>query len=208
MSLKKATFIIFLILLLDQVSKIYVKTHFVLGEDVTVFDWFKIYFVENKGMAWGTKLSDIFPFLSDQTAKISLTVFRLCAITAIGYWLYQTIKNQGAKVLIIALVFIFAGAMGNITDSVFYGVFFSGSSTEIATFLPESGGYQTILQGHVVDMIYLPIWEGYLPRWIPSIGGQYFSFFEPVFNIADVAISIGFILLIFWNKKAFQTVKL
>ncbi len=207
MSLKKATFFIILILLLDQVSKIYVKTHFVLGEDVHVFNWFKIYFVENKGMAWGTKLSDIFTFLSDETAKISLTVFRLFAITAIGYWLQQTIKKQGAKVLVIALVFIFAGAMGNIIDSVFYGVFFSDSNTEIATFLPEAGGYQSVLQGYVVDMLYLPIWEGYLPNWIPSIGGQYFTFFEPVFNIADVAISIGFIILIFWNKKAFELVK-
>ena len=172
-----------------------------------VFNWFKIYFVENKGMAWGTKLSDIFTFLSDETAKISLTVFRLFAITAIGYWLQQTIKKQGAKVLVIALVFIFAGAMGNIIDSVFYGVFFSDSNTEIATFLPEAGGYQSVLQGYVVDMLYLPIWEGYLPNWIPSIGGQYFTFFEPVFNIADVAISIGFIILIFWNKKAFELVK-
>lgn len=203
MSLKKAAFFIFIILLLDQVSKIYVKTHFILGEDVTVFNWFKIYFIENKGMAWGTKLSDIFPFLSDRAAKVSLTVFRLFAITGIGYWLYTTLKNKGENILVIALIFVFSGALGNIIDCVFYGVLFNDSSTEVATFL--GAGYDSLLHGRVVDMLYFPLWKGYLPNWIPSIGGQYFTFFEPVFNIADVAISIGFCILIFWNKKVFPS---
>ena len=205
MSLKKATLFIILILLIDQLSKIYVKTHFVLGEDITVFNWFKIYFVENKGMAWGTKLSDIFTFISERTAKVSLTVFRLFAIAGIGYWLHNSIKNHRPKVLVIALIFIFAGAMGNIIDSVFYGVIFNDSSTQVASFFSSQPGYESLLHGRVVDMLYLPIWDGYLPNWIPFLGGDYFTFFEPVFNIADVSICIGFVILIFWNKSAFTS---
>lgn len=202
MSLKKATIFIILILLIDQVSKIYVKTHFVLGEDVAVFDWFKIYFIENSGMAWGTKLSDLLPFISDRTAKVSLTVFRIFAIIGIGYWLFNSIKKQQSKMLNVALVFVFAGALGNILDSVFYGVLFDDSVGQVATFMPEQG-YDSMLHGKVVDMLYFPIWQGYLPEWIPSVGGKYFTFFEPVFNVADVAISVGFGILIFFNKKAF-----
>ncbi|MBD3862887.1 lipoprotein signal peptidase [Olleya marilimosa] len=202
MNLKKATALIFVILLIDQISKIYVKTHFVLGEDITVFNWFKIYFIENSGMAWGTKLSDILPFMTDRTAKLSLTVFRIFAIIGIGYWLVKTIKKQDSKTLILALIFIFAGALGNILDSVFYGVMFEDSVSQVASFLPAQG-YDSLLHGKVVDMLYFPLWKGYLPEWIPLIGGDYFTFFEPVFNIADVAISIGFGILIFFNRKAF-----
>ncbi|MBQ0767796.1 MAG: signal peptidase II, partial [Bizionia sp.] len=111
MTLKKASFFIILILLIDQISKVYIKTHFQLGESVAVLEKFKIYFIENDGMAWGTKLSDIFPFLSDRVAKLSLTLFRVIAIFGIGYWLISTIKKAGSRVLIIALVFIFSGAL-------------------------------------------------------------------------------------------------
>jgi len=203
MTLKKASFFIILILLIDQISKIYIKTHFQLGESVAVLEKFKIYFIENDGMAWGTKLSDIFPFLSDRIAKLSLTLFRVVAIFGIGYWLISTIKKAGSRVLIIALVFIFSGALGNIIDSVFYGVLFDNSYAQVATFLPAEGGYDSLFHGKVVDMLYFPLWKGYLPEWIPGYGGEFFTFFEPVFNIADVAISIGFVLLIFFNKQAF-----
>ncbi|WP_274474236.1 lipoprotein signal peptidase [Mangrovimonas aestuarii] len=203
MTLKKASLIILLIILLDQISKVYIKTNFVIGEDVTIFNWFKIYFVENDGMAWGTKLSDLLPFISDRVAKVFLTVFRLVAIVGIGYWLYDSVKKKGSTILITAIALIFAGAMGNIIDSVFYGVVFSDSFGQVASFLPEGGGYDSVLHGRVVDMLYFPIWKGYLPEWLPVWGGKYFTFFQPVFNVADVAISVGFGLLIVFNKKAF-----
>ncbi len=203
MTLKKSILFIILILLIDQVSKIYIKTHFVLGEDVTVFSWFKVYFIENDGMAWGTKISDFVSFISDRTAKISLTLFRIVAIFGIGYWLYDATKKQNSQILIWAVALIFAGALGNIIDSVFYGVLFNDSVSQVASFLPASGGYDSLLHGKVVDMLYFPLWKGYLPEWLPFYGGEYFTFFEPVFNVADMAISTGFGLLIVFNKKAF-----
>ena len=204
MSLKKASIIIILILLVDQISKIYIKTHFVLGEGEKVFSWFHILFIENNGMAWGAKLSDFLFFISDRTGKLFLTLFRLTAIVGIGYWLVNTIRIKGSKILIIAISLIFAGALGNIIDSVFYGVLFSDSYGEISSFLPKGEGYDALFHGRVVDMLHFPIWKGYLPEWLPFIGGQYFTFFEPVFNIADMAISSGIGLLLFFNKKAFS----
>ena len=203
MSLKKSIILIIIVLLIDQISKVYVKTHFILGEDVTVFDWFQILFVENNGMAWGAKLSDFIPFISDRTAKLILTLFRLVAIIGIGYWLVKTIKNNGSKILVIAISLIFAGALGNIIDSVFYSILFSGSYGEVATFLPQEGGYDTLFHGRVVDMLHFPMWKGYLPDWLPFFGGKYFTFFEPVFNIADMAISTGVGVLLVFNKRAF-----
>ncbi|MAX69815.1 MAG: lipoprotein signal peptidase [Flavobacteriaceae bacterium] len=204
MSLKKASLIILLILLIDQISKIYIKTHFVIGEDVTVFSWFKIAFVENDGMAWGTKLSDLFPFITDRTAKLVLTLFRIVAVTGIGFWLVDVVKKKRSKTLIFAIAIIFAGALGNILDSVFYGIFFSDSHMQVATFLPEEGGYAGVFYGDVVDMLHFPIWSGQLPEWLPLVGGKAFSFFDPVFNVADVAISTGIGILIMFNRKAFK----
>ena len=203
MSLKKTSLFIALILIADQLSKLYIKTHFELYEDIEVFSWFKIYFVENDGMAWGTRISDFLPFISDYVAKKALTIFRLVAIVGIGYWLYNTIKRKGSKLLIIAIALVFAGALGNIIDSVFYGVFFTESRGGVAQFIPEEG-YAPLLHGKVVDMLYFPLWKGYLPEWLPFVGGNYFTFFEPVFNIADVAISIGFLILLLFNKRAFR----
>ena len=205
MTLKKSIILILIILAIDQISKIYVKTHFSLGQGFEVFDWFKIYFVENDGMAWGTKISDFVSFISDETAKLALTIFRIVAIFGIGYWLYHTAKHNGSRILLVAIACIFAGALGNILDSVFYGVFFSGSYHEVATFLPAEGGYDSLLHGHVVDMLYFPLWKGNLPEWFPVVGGDYFTFFQPVFNVADVAISTGFVLLLLFNKRAFAT---
>ena len=193
------------------------KTHFILGDEIKVLglDWFRIHFLENNGMAWGTEFGG-------KNGKLFLTLFRLAAITGIGYWLYSAIKNEAPKVLTIAIALIFAGALGNIIDSVFYGVLFSDSYSTVATFLPEEGGYSSLFHGKVVDMLYFPLVDGTLPTWVPSIhfmwpdwlpfiGGdsfslfvdRHFSFFDPVFNVADTAISTGVGILLAFNKKAF-----
>lgn len=203
MSFKNTVLFIFSILLIDQVTKFYIKTHFQLYEDVEVFPWFKIYFVENDGMAWGTRFSDIFPFISEYHAKRLLSVFRLVAVAGIGYWLYSTVKAQTSTLLTLAIALVFAGALGNIIDSVGYGVLFTDSHGQVAQFLPEKG-YAPLLHGKVVDMLYFPLWKGYLPEWLPFAGGKYFVFFEPVFNIADIAISLGFLILLIFNKRAFE----
>lgn len=198
MSLKKAIGIIILVLLIDQISKIYIKTNFALGESVEVFGWFKILFVENKGMAWGVELPGSY-------GKLFLTLFRLFAITAIGYWMYDAVKKKSSKILIVAIALIFAGAFGNIIDSVFYGVIFNESlyKGEVATFLPEAGGYAPVFHGHVVDMLYFPMIDTTWPSWVPWLGGDRLTFFDPVFNIADSAITVGVALLIIFNKRAF-----
>lgn len=196
MSLKKAGIIIILILIIDQVSKFYIKTNFALGDEIYVFEWFRILFVENEGMAWGAKIPGSY-------GKLALTLFRLVAIVGIGYWLWDSVRKNSSRILIVSIALIFAGAMGNIIDSVFYGIIFDDSYGNIASFLPEDGGYGTLFHGKVVDMLYFPLWQGNLPEWIPFWGGNYFTFFEPVFNIADSAISVGVILLLLFNKKAF-----
>ena len=203
MSLRKATLLILIILLLDQISKFYIKTHFALHERIEVFGWFQILFVENDGMAWGTKLSDFISGISDRTAKLALTIFRIVAVAGIGYWLVTSVKKNGPRILIVAIALILSGALGNIIDSVFYGILFTDSQGQVATFLPQVG-YDTLFHGKVVDMLHFPLWQGVLPNWIPFFGGDYFTFFEPVFNIADMAISSGIGLLILFNKKAFE----
>lgn len=205
MSLKKASFIILVILLIDQISKIYIKTHFALVDDpVKILSWFEIAFVENDGMAWGAKLSDFFTFISERSEKLILTLFRIVAVTGIGFWLIDVTKKQKSKTLVFTIAIIFAGALGNIIDSVFYGVLFSDSTFEVASFLPDGGGYADVFYGNVVDMLHFPIWSGVLPEWIPIIGGKYFSFFDPVFNVADIAISTGIGMLIVFNKRVFR----
>jgi len=196
MSLKKSILIITIILIVDQISKIYIKTNFELYENIEVFSWFKILFIENEGMAWGAKIPGSY-------GKVILTVFRLFAIVGIGWWLWDSTVKKAPKVLLIAISLIFAGALGNILDSVFYGVLFNDSLGQIATFLPADGGYAPLLKGKVVDMLYFPLYDGILPEWVPFWGGERFVFFEPVFNIADTAISTGFGILLVFHKKAF-----
>ncbi len=195
------------VLLLDQCSKFYIKLNYPLsGYGVPpILDWgfFKILFVENSGMAMGTQLNDILPFINDEFAKLILTLFRLIAIGGLGYWLWNTLKKQDALLLSWALSLIFAGALGNIIDSVFYGVIFTDSYRTIATLFPEQG-YAPLFFGHVVDMLQFPLVEWDWPEWVPFVGGDHFLFFQYIFNIADVAISTGVGILIVFNKKIFS----
>lgn len=194
-SLRNAYILVFLILAVDQISKIYIKTHFVLGEEVEVFSWFKIYFIENEGMAWGVKIPG-------QFGKIILTSFRLIMLPFLGYWLYDTIRKNGSNYLRIAIVLIIAGNLGNIIDSVFYGVIFDDSYQSTATLFSDKP-YGTWFHGKVVDMLYFPIWHGNLPEWLPIWGGKEFTFFNAIFNVADVAISSAMGVLLFFNKSIF-----
>lgn len=205
MPLRKLCWIILAVLVLDQAFKAYIKLNYSLtfyGSDAIVdWGWFRLLFVENKGMAWGARLNDIIPFISDNTAKLLLSIFRLLAVSAIGYWLVRATKTAMPKGQLIAVSLIFAGALGNIIDSIFYGVLFSNSYGQIATFLPAEGGYAPLMFGHVVDMLQFPMFSWTWPEWLPLIGGNSFTFFEPVFNIADSAISIGVVLLLLKTRK-------
>lgn len=195
MNLKKAGIVVLIILLIDQISKIYIKTNFQLGEAIDVFSWFKILFIENEGMAWGAKIPGAY-------GKEILTSFRVVAIFAIAYWLYSSIKEKAPQVMVWSITLILAGAIGNTVDSLFYGLIFDDSYGQVASLFAEDN-YGTFLKGKVVDMLYFPLYDDVLPNWVPIWGGQQFVFFEPVFNVADTAISIGFGLLIVFNKKAF-----
>ena len=206
MTLKKSLLIVFLILVVDQVCKIFIKLNFPLrlyGE-LPIFDlgWFKLLFIENKGMAWGATINDFIPFISERNGKLFLTLFRMVAVTFIFYWLYNSIKQNANKLLVISLSLILAGAIGNIIDSVFYGYLFTNSYYNIAQFSPGNG-YESFFYGHVVDMLQFPMFSWEWPSWIPYFGGESFTFFEPVFNIADSAISIGVGIMLVFNKKIY-----
>ena len=191
--------IIFLILLADQFLKFWVKTHMYLGEEYNVLGgWFRIHFTENQGMAFGLQFGGSY-------GKFILSIFRLLAVGFIVYYLHKLIRQKAAGGLIISLTLILAGALGNITDSTFYGLLFSESfGYEPAVLFPEEGGYASFLYGSVVDMFYFPVLEGVFPYWVPFWGGEEFIFFRPVFNIADSAITTGVAMIILFQRKYFK----
>ena len=205
-SLKTCLLIVIGILILDQILKIYIKLNFPLtfyGDQAIIdWGWFKLLFIENRGMAWGAKINDFIPFFDDKSAKLFLTLFRIFAIGFIFYWLKNIIKENSNKLLAICLSLILAGAIGNVIDSVFYGYLFTESYFQIAEFSPGNG-YEGIFYGNVVDMFQFPLFSWIWPDWFPVVGGKEFTFFEPVFNIADSVITIGITMMIIFNKSFF-----
>jgi len=196
--LKKAIILIFLVLLLDQCLKIWIKTHMYLGQEYSVFgNWFIIHFTENEGMAFGLQFAGKY-------GKLILSVFRIFAVGAIGWYLYTLTKQKSSSLLIVSFALIFAGALGNIIDSAFYGLIFNERGFQVASFMPSEGGYAGLLYGKVVDMLYFPIIHGHFPSWFPFWKNEAYLFFSPVFNIADSSITIGVTLMFiyqFWFKK-------
>ena len=187
---KGAVLIVMLLLLFDQLLKIWVKTHMELHESIEITPWFYICFTENPGMAFGIEV----------IGKLFLSLFRIVAVIFIGYYLWKLVKRNYAFGFIVCISMILAGAMGNIIDSVFYGVIFDHSYGQVATLFPPDGGYGTWLHGKVVDMFYFPLIETTLPEWLPIWGGQEFVFFRPIFNLADSSICVGvFLLLLFYG---------
>lgn len=187
-----AVAVIFLVLLVDQISKIWVKSNMALYDMIEVTSWFKIYFVENNGMAFGI----------EAIGKLFLSVFRIIAVAAIIVYLTRLVKQNYKSGFIICIALILAGASGNIIDSVFYGAFFEASyQGHIASAVPYGEGYASLLHGKVVDMLYFPLIEGTFPKWVPFVGGNDFLFFRFIFNIADSAITAGVALLIIFYRK-------
>ncbi len=207
MKYRNALLIVIFVILIDQISKFYIKLNFTYGEDLMVIgSWFRLHFIENEGMAFGMKLSD------NSFGKLALTLFRLVAVV-FGFFLIKRLVNkQYTRGLILCSALILAGAAGNLIDSMFYGLIFTESPycphfttvCETAKLVAPGQGYGAFLHGKVVDMLYFPLISTTLPDWLPIWGGKRFDFFEPVFNIADMAISIGVFALLFFQKRLVQ----
>lgn len=198
----KVILLVLFVLVLDQSLKIWVKLSFPLRYEQLLFglEWARLRFEENPGMAFGWQLPD--PY-----GKLLLSLFRIFAVSLLIYFIRQLIKSKAKTGLLLSFALILAGALGNIIDSAFYGMIFSGSHHGVATLFPESGGYASFLHGQVVDMLYFPMVEGYFPQWFPFWGGEYFRFFRPVFNIADAAITIGVLSIILFHRSFFSEVE-
>ncbi len=196
---KKSILIVLVILVIDQVLKIWVKTHMSLYQQIPILGHrFVLHFIENNGMAFGLRLPGDY-------GKLILTLFRLVAAVIIGFYLRYLIRNKAHTGLVLSLAMIMAGALGNIIDSAFYGMIFSGSSSAtVATMFPDGGGYSTFLHGKVVDMFYCPLFQGTFPSWFPFRGGETFLFFRPVFNVADASITVAVFIILFNQKRFFH----
>lgn len=196
--LQKSILIVVLILVVDQAVKIWIKTHMALGDEFSVIGrWFLIHFVENNGMAFGFEFGGGY-------GKIFLSLFRLIAIVGIGWYIFKLVKKEVSMGFIACVSLIFAGAIGNLIDSAFYGMIFTDSYGKVAELFPPGGGYASFLHGRVVDMFYFPIFSGVFPSWVPFWGGSDFEFFRPVFNVADSSISIGIFSIIIFYRSQFN----
>lgn len=197
MKLRSAFLLIAAVIVIDQALKIWIKTSFPYGHvlDMGGQKWAQLYFIENPGMAWGMELGG-------NWGKLILTLFRLVAVTFGSWYLVKIIRENYSTGFIICASLIYAGALGNLIDSMFYGMVFSESSyMQVAKLFPSSGGYGGFLHGKVVDMLYFPMVHSTFPAWIPFLGGKEFEFFSPIFNIADASISVGVLTLLAFQKK-------